>query len=205
VLDAFLDWLARLPAVPTYLVLMVLSALENVFPPVPADVAVALGAFLAQRGEVSAPLLGIVCWAANMASAAGMYAFARRHGTPFFREGWGRKLLPPEAIAALQHAYDRHGVVGIFLSRFLPGLRAGVTPFAGVVGMPPARVLVPAGLASAIWYAFLIAAGSALGRNWDAVKTVVGDANRVLAIVAVAATIALALWVWRRVRRARAE
>jgi membrane-associated protein len=146
-----------------------------------------------------------VCWAANMASAAGMYAFARRHGTPFFREGWGRKLLPPEAIAALQHAYDRHGVVGIFLSRFLPGLRAGVTPFAGVVGMPPARVLVPAGLASAIWYAFLIAAGSALGRNWDAVKTVVGDANRVLAIVAVAATIALALWVWRRVRRARAE
>ena len=30
---------------------MALSALENVFPPVPADIAVALGAFLARRGE----------------------------------------------------------------------------------------------------------------------------------------------------------
>ena len=56
-MDPFLSWLASLPTLPTYVVLMLLSALENVFPPVPADVAVALGAFLAQRGEVSAPLL----------------------------------------------------------------------------------------------------------------------------------------------------
>jgi membrane protein DedA with SNARE-associated domain len=140
-----------------------------------------------------------------MASAAGMYFFARTHGAVFFREGWGRKIMPPEAIAALQEASDRHGVVGIFVSRFLPGLRAAVPPFAGVVGMPPGRVLVPAGLASAIWYAFLVAAGSMLGRNWEAVKAVVGDANRVLAIVAFVATAALVFWVWRRARSAKAD
>src|SRR5262249_47178694 len=114
VLDAFLDWLARLPTLPTYLVLMVLSALENVFPPVPADVAVALGAFLAQRGEVSAPLLGAVCWLANTASAAGMYYLGRARGAAFFASGWPRRLLPPEAMQALGEAYKRHGVAGIF-------------------------------------------------------------------------------------------
>jgi membrane protein DedA with SNARE-associated domain len=202
VLDAFLDWLAHLPTLPTYLVLMALSALENVFPPVPADVAVALGAFLAQRGEVSAVLLGLLCWSANVVSAAAMYFFARRHGAGFFRQGWGRKLMPPEAMAALQEASDRYGILGIFVSRFLPGLRAAVTPFAGVVGMPPARVLVPAGLASAIWYAFLIVAGSTLGRNWEAVKALVSDANRILAIVALATTAVLVVWLWRRARRA---
>jgi membrane protein DedA with SNARE-associated domain len=201
VLEPFLDWLARLPALPTYLVLMVLSAVENVFPPVPADVAVVLGAFLARRGAVSVVPLGVLCWLANTASSVGMYRFARSHGAAFFRDGWGRRLMPPEVMAALQEAYARWGVLGIFLSRFLPGVRAAVTPFAGVAGMPAARALVPAALASAVWYAFLTAAGYTLATNWEAAKTLLGDANRVLGIVAVIATVAAGLWIWRRSRR----
>jgi membrane protein DedA with SNARE-associated domain len=199
VLEQFLDWLARLPAVPTYLVLMVLSALENVFPPVPADVAVAIGAFLARRGEVSVVPLGLLCWLANTASSIGMYHLARHHAA-FFRQGWGRKLVPPEVMTALEEAYTRWGVLAIFLSRFLPGVRAAVTPFAGIAGMPAARALVPAALASAIWYAFLAAAGYTVASNWEAVKALVGGANRVLGIAAVAAVLAIAFWVWRRTR-----
>jgi membrane protein DedA with SNARE-associated domain len=199
VLDRFLDWLAHLPAAATYGVLMVLSAVENVFPPVPADVAVALGAFLAQRGELSATLLGVLCWLANTSSSAGMYLFARRHAE-VFRSGWGRKLLSPRTLAALQHAYERHGMWGIFLSRFLPGFRAGVLPFAGITGMPPMRALVPAATASAIWYALLIVAGTALGLSWEGVKGLLSTANRVLALAALAAVVALGLWLWRRSR-----
>jgi membrane protein DedA with SNARE-associated domain len=202
-IERFLDWLAHLPTLPTYLVLMVLSALENVFPPIPADTAVALGAFLAHRGEVSPWLLGVSCWLANVGSAAGMYFFAQAHGASFFRAGWGRKLMPPEAMAALEEAYERYGVAGIFLSRFLPGLRAAVTPFAGVVGLKPLRALVPAALASAIWYAFLVAAGTTLAQNWEAVKGLVASTNRVLGLLALAATAFAVVWLWRRTRRAR--
>ncbi len=200
-LERLLDALASLPLVPTYLVLMALSALENVFPPVPADTAVALGAFLARRGEVSVVPLAVLCWLANVGSAAGTYVLARRHGRGFFRDGWGRKVMPPEVLAALEEAYERWGVAGIFLSRFLPGLRAAVTPFAGVAGLPPARALVPAAAASAIWYAFLAFAGYELARNWDAVKSLVGDTNRALGIVAVVVAVAGALWLRRRSRR----
>ena len=189
-LERLLDALASLPLVPTYLVLMALSALENVFPPVPADTAVALGAFLARRGEVSVVPLAILCWLANVGSAAGTYVLARRHGRGFFRDGWGRKLMPPEVLAALEEAYARWGVAGIFLSRFLPGLRAAVTPFAGVAGLPPARALVPAAVASAIWYAFLAFAGYQLAGSWDAVKALVADTNRALGIAAPSA------WPW---------
>src|SRR6266704_6099622 len=98
-----------------------------------------------------------------------MYHFARHHAA-FFRDGRGRRLVPPGVMAALEEAYARWGVVAIFLSRFLPGVRAAVTPFAGVTGMPPARALVPAALASAIWYAFLVVVGSTLGLSWDGVK-----------------------------------
>lgn len=201
--DAILDSLAGLPTVPTYLVLMFLSALENVFPPVPADVAVALGAFLAHRGEVSAPLLGLLCWGANTASSAGVYFLARAYGAAFFATGWRRSLLPPEAMDALHEAYARHGVAGIFFTRFLPGLRAAVTPFAGIAGVSPLRALVPAASASAIWYAFLTAAGATFGRNWEAVKGLLDSANRALAAAAVVATLLLGAYLWRLVRERR--
>jgi len=202
-LDRFLDWLAALPSVAQYLVLSVLSALENVFPPVPADVAVGLGAFLAQRGETSAALIGFVCWGANTASAAGMYFFARAHGEAFFAEGWPRKLMPPQTMTLLRRVYDRHGVLGIFMSRFLPGFRAGVTPFAGVVGMSPARALVPAALASGIWYSLIIAVGSTLGLNWEAVKALLEGANKGLGLVSAVLLGAASLWLWRARRHGR--
>jgi len=203
VLDRLLDALASLPLVPTYLVLMLLSAVENVFPPVPADTAVALGAFLARRGELSVVPLAILCWLANVGSAAGTYALARRHGAAFFREGIGRKLIGPGVLSSLEEAYRRWGIAAIFLTRFLPGLRAAVTPFAGVVGLGPVRALLPAALASAIWYAFLAWAGYALASNWDAVKTVVGDANRVLGLLALGSTALIVVWLWRRSRQQR--
>ena len=200
-LERLLDALVSLPLVATYLVLMALSALENVFPPVPADTAVALGAFLARRGEISVVPLVILCWASNLASAAGTYALGRRHGRGFFRDGWGRKLMPPEALAALEEAYGRWGTAGIFLSRFLPGLRAAVPPFAGVAGLSPARALFPAAVASAIWYAFLAFAGYALAQNWEAVKALVADTSRALGAVALVVAVVLVAWFWRRSRR----
>jgi membrane protein DedA with SNARE-associated domain len=200
--ESFLQWVAQLPGAAVYAVLVALSALENVFPPVPADIAVVLGAFLGRQGIVSAPLLGFLCWLGNTASSAGMYFYARAHGRRFFATGWRRKLMPPEAIAALEKAYGRYGVYGIFVSRFLPGVRAAVTPFAGVAGMRPARALIPSASASAIWYAFLVTAGSVLAQSWPRAQALLADANRALAIV-LASTAALVALLWWRSRRRR--
>jgi membrane protein DedA with SNARE-associated domain len=201
VLDGLLDALASLPRVSTYLVLMVLSALENVFPPVPADTAVALGAFLARRGQISVVPLALLCWVANTGTAAAMYAFARTHGPAFFRNGWGRKIMSPGVMASLEEAYGRWGTAGIFVSRFFPGVRAAVTPFAGVAGLGPARALVPAAVASAIWYALLAFVGYQVAENWDAVKSLVADTNRTLGIGAMILTAVATLWIWRRSHR----
>jgi membrane-associated protein len=201
-LDRFLDWLIALPTVPAVLVLMALSSLENVFPPVPADVAVVLGAFLARRAGHSAALIGLLCWAANTASSAGLYFYARSRGRGWLETGWAARLLPPEAVRALESAYTRHGVLGIFLSRFLPGVRAAVTPFAGVVGMGPWRALLPAAIASGIWYGILIVIGTAVGANWDAAHRFVDDLNRALGVAAALVTLGGVWWLWKR-RRAK--
>ena len=64
----------------------------------------------------------------------------------------GRRLLAPRSLAIIEREYLRFGIVGIFISRFLPGIRAVVPPFAGLVGLGAIRTLAPMGLASAIWY-----------------------------------------------------
>jgi membrane protein DedA with SNARE-associated domain len=201
VLDRVLDALAALPVAPTYVVLMALSALENVFPPVPADTAVALGAFLARRGEVSVVPLAALCWLANMVSAAAMYVLARTHGPAFFREGWGRKVMPNGVMASLEEAYGRWGTAGIFVSRFFPGVRAAVTPFAGVAGLGAVQALLPAAVASAIWYTFLAFVGYEVAENWEAVKALVGTTNRVLGVGALAFVSLALVWLWRRSAR----
>jgi membrane protein DedA with SNARE-associated domain len=72
-----------------------------------------------------------------------------------------------------------------------------VTPFAGIAGMSATRVIVPTALASGLWYAGLIAVGSALGLSWQAVRDVIDQSSLVLGIAGVVAAAGLAWWLWR--------
>ena len=178
-----------------------LAALENVFPPLPADTAVALGAFLAGRGRLDGWLVFGLTWGANVGSAAAVYGLARRYGRAVFRGEIGRKLLPEPVLAHLEREYHRHGTYGIFLSRLLPVWRAVVPPFAGIAGLSPARAIIPLALASGLWYGAVTFLVMRLGTNFDVVLAHLGRLNRLLGGVALVVLVALGVLVWRRLRR----
>lgn len=202
-MDAFLEFvLGQDPAV-VILVLMLLSALENVFPPAPADVAAALGAFWAVRAGISPVLVGVLCFLANQASAVGVYFWVRERGEAVRQSREFRLLLPPEIQPAVQRYFDRFGGLGIFLSRFLPGLRAGVLPFAALNRVSPLRALIPASLASLLWYVALTAAGSALGLAYDDVKSTVARVTGALGGIGILIAAVGLYLLWRSGRRAR--
>ena len=67
-----LNWLSTLPPLAVYVVLALLAAVENIIPPVPADMAVALGAFLTHRGVTTLPMVFAVTWGANVLGAVGV-------------------------------------------------------------------------------------------------------------------------------------
>jgi len=175
-----------------------LAALENIVPPVPADMAVALGAFLAARGAPISPLgVWAVTLAANVSSAVFVFLAARRFGRPFFATRLGRRLLSERALERIGAAYQRHHVWGIFFSRFLPGYRAVVPPFAGIAGLRGRQALPPVLLASALYYGLLVTVVHALGANWESVERLLGRVGLILGGMALALT-ALLLWRWRR-------
>ena len=156
-----------------------LAAVENVFPPVPADTAVVLGAFLSAGGAVSAWSIFLITWVANVSSATAVYVAARVVGRPFFRGRTGGRLLRPAALARIERLYERHGAWAIFLSRFVPGVRAVVPPFAGVAGLGALRALVPVALASGLWYGALTFFAALTIRNVGQIGAFVTRVNRV--------------------------
>lgn len=159
--------------------------MENVIPPVPSDAAVALGAFLTNRGLTTPLGVFTVTWIANLAGAAGVYFASRRYGRRVFATRMGRRLLAPRSLAVIEREYLRFGVAGIFISRFLPGIRAVVPPFAGLVHLSALRTLAPMGLASAIWYGGITLLGSVIGAEWDRINRIVLGVNRTLGAVAI--------------------
>jgi membrane protein DedA with SNARE-associated domain/uncharacterized tellurite resistance protein B-like protein len=185
--------------------LALIAIVENVVPPVPADAAALLGAFLSQRGVTSSPVVFLVVWLANVTGAIGVYLAARRYGRRLFDTAPGRRLLTPEAIGAIEREYLRFGLVGIFIARFLPGIRAVVPPFAGIVNLSPLRAGVPIALASGIWYGGLTLLGTELGANWERISAVLSGLNRTLGWLALLVVVAWAALTWLRARHRRRE
>ncbi len=188
-----------------YAFLALIAAVENVVPPVPADLAALLGAFLSHRGVTSSPAVFLVVWLANVGGAFGVYLAARRYGRRLFTTAAGRRLLTPEAIGAIEREYLRFGLAGIFLARFLPGIRAVVPPFAGIVNLSPLRAGLPIALASAIWYGGITILGAELGANWDRISVILSGVNQTLGWLAVLLLVTWGAVAWLRSRRRRRQ
>ena len=195
-------WLAGLPPAQLYGVIALLAGLENIVPAVPADTAAALGAFLAARG---APLHPWGVYAAtlvpNVVTAAGMYALARTAGRAFGETPLGRRFFADRTMRAVDRLYRRYHFWGIFLSRFLPGYRAVVVPFAGALRLPAHKALPPVVIASALWYGVVCVVAYRLGASWDAVRGALAGISGALAIAAAVVTVALVWLLWRHRRR----
>lgn len=187
------DWLI-------YLVMAGAAALENLVPPIPADVVILFGGFLISQAGGSVWLAALLVWGSNVAGALAVYGIGRQYGMRFFAGSWGRMLLRPGQLSILSAFYRRYGFMVIFFSRFLPVFRAVVPIFAGISHVGLLKTAVPLVVASGLWYGSLIYLGAAAGQNWEVIWRAFEEAGQWL----YALTLLLALfflWWWWRSRR----
>jgi membrane protein DedA with SNARE-associated domain len=200
VTDGLIAWLTHVPLGVLYLLMAAFAAVENVFPPVPADTVVALGSWLAARGQGSALWAFLATWVGNVAGAGAMYAVGRRHGT-----AWMHRRFPALGDAKnerrLQELYGKYGAASLVLSRFIPGVRALVPPFAGALRLAPLTTMLAIGTASAVWYGLVSYLAFRAGADWGALMERVTSFGRLTALVA-AVVIGVAALVWWLRRRA---
>jgi membrane protein DedA with SNARE-associated domain len=199
-IEQVLGWLTGLPPLALYLALAVAAAVENIFPPFPADTVVAFGAFLAARGEATPFGTLLSTWIGNVSGAMLVYAIARRFGAEWLSQRL-KRFGGADRKEKLLGMYEKRGMVALFLSRFLPGIRALVPPVAGAARMPALPVGLAIGIASAIWYGAITWLAYRVGSDWSALQDRIGGLSRTTAIVAsVLVAIGLAIWFVRRKR-----
>lgn len=201
-IDGLVAWMAGLPGPLVYLVVGAFAALENLVPPVPADVVALFGGFLAGQGTVSAWGAFLVVWIANVSGALVVYWLGHHYGTAFFQGRLGRFLLQPHQMEQLARFYARHGTRVIFISRFLPAFRAVVPIFAGTSGLGFVRTAIPIALASGLWYGIIVYLGATAGRNWTLVREKIEASGQWLGLAAMVLMVGVAILWWKTRRRA---
>jgi len=199
--SGILDWLGSLPPSALYVILALVAATENFVPPIPADVIVAFGSFLAAReGRSPVPTI-IAVVIGNVGGALAMFALGRRYGADWIRRHLHR-VMGEGAELRVRNWYNQYGLPALFLSRFLPGVRAVVPPLAGAIKVPAPGAIAAIGTASSIWYATLAIIAYRLGSEWDRIVEAIKTFQTGAAIVA-GAIVVIVAGTWWLVRKRR--
>lgn len=202
-MDNVLAWLGSLPDAALYVILAAVAATENFVPPIPADVIVAFGSFLAARQNRSPVPTIIAVVIGNVGGAFAMFALGRKFGAEWVRRRL--RVMGEDSERRVRHWYDRFGLPALFLSRFVPAVRAVVPPLAGAIRAPAVGALIAIATASTIWYAALALLAYRLGSRWDAVTGAIKRFEMWAGIVAGAILLVIvAIWWVRRRRPQRA-
>ena len=198
-----MGWLNNLHLGTLYVAIAGLSAFENFFPPFPSDAVVAFGSFLASRANGSAFTVLFLGWFGNVAGASVTYVLGRRYGGKAFLHRI-EKYAGPTAEERIRKLYKKYGFAGLFVSRFLPGVRAIVPPFAGAMKLPAFGVILSIASASLVWFGVITFLAFRAGDNWDLLQQYLVRSGKVAGGIAVG-TVALVIGIllWKRRGRKR--
>ncbi|QJR35072.1 DedA family protein [Gemmatimonas groenlandica] len=193
-----LAWLSSLPEPLLYGALVLAAFAENIFPPLPADTVIALGAFVAARGNGSAVGVWTATMIGNIGGAMMMYGLGHHFGLPWLMQRFP-SLFPAGATQRVTERFKSQGVLAVIVSRFLPGVRAVVPPLAGAMGIGAVRALLAMSLASGAWYGLVCVLAFRAGANADALLARIAAQQRTVGLVAAAIVVlAIAVIWWRR-------
>ncbi|MEB3302651.1 MAG: DedA family protein [Cyanobacteriota bacterium] len=181
--------------------------LENLVPPIPAELIMPLGGYLAHKGTlqlvpvIAAGLLGTVGGAwfwygiGRLINEERLEHLLGRHG---------RWLgVTPHGLRQSRRWFNHHGPAVVFWGRLVPGVRTLISVPAGIEMMPQPGFLVWTTAGSSILVILLALAGKALGENYGKVLRWMEPVGAVVLQLGVAVVVGLVLWFLLRRCRGR--
>lgn len=211
-LQPFLTWIEGLGAGSLYALMGLLAFCEGMLPPIPGDIAAAFLAFISARnGGLMLPT-ALVITTGSVGGSSVVWWVGRRFGAEWITHQLGRigmaksELKAERAEHRIEDAYRRYGWVALFLSRFIPGVRAMVPLAAGAMRVPLWETLGIMWLSSFMWYSVIVWIAMRVGRDWESVKAGMTQFAQGAGLGALGLALVLGIvgWlVWRR-RRLRA-
>jgi membrane protein DedA with SNARE-associated domain len=164
------DWMASLPPVWAYGIILGIAWLENVVPPIPGDMVVVFGGYMAGLGLLNAPLVVILGSLGGTLGFMSMYFVGHRVGTGLLDPARFR-WLPKKRIFRVKDHLQRRGFALVAANRFLSGLRSVISLTVGMAHMSPSWTWIWSAVSSVLWCTLLTVAGVVVGENWEVVSS----------------------------------
>ncbi len=181
-METFLQSLADSNPWWAYAMLFLSAFVENIFPPIPGDTVVLLGAYLVGRGILNSWQVYASTTAGSIAGFMGMYGIAYWIEWKVI-EKYQPRWLSRTKIDRVESWFQRYGYWVILLNRFLSGVRSVISVVAGLSKLDARRVFLLGMISCMVWNALLIYAGALLGRNWQEIGEFLKMYNRVVIIL----------------------
>jgi membrane protein DedA with SNARE-associated domain len=188
-----------------YFGILMMIALENLFPPIPSEVILTFGGFMTTNTNMTP--LGVVTVATlgSLLGAVVLYYIGRLLGVERLEkliDRWGRLLrVKKEDVRKADKWFDKYGYWAVFLCRMVPIVRSLISIPAGMSNMRLVPFLLFTTLGTLIWNTLLVYIGSAVGDNWHSIVEFMDlYSNVVLVIGILVAVVVLVLYI-RRARK----
>ncbi|WP_203652101.1 DedA family protein [Secundilactobacillus yichangensis] len=187
-----------------YLAIVLLIALENVFPPIPSEVILTFTGFLTLTtnltvwGSILAATLGSILGAIVLYGIGRLVSVERL--SRFVNTRTGRLLrLKQTDIERAGNFFNQRGSIAIFYGRFVPVVRSLISVPAGMAEYPLWSFIGLSTLGTLIWNTVLINAGCLAGAHWKAVLSWFEEASMmVLLVVTVVIVLSIAIHYYRK-------
>lgn len=172
----------------TYLGLFVVLMLCGLGLPMPEDVALLAGGFLAHKGITRYPITLVVSLLGVITGDNSLYFIGRGVGAnvlAFFglKKSQTRTEDSSNKLDRLHAFMQRHGHLAIFYARFFAGFRALVYLSAGSLGVPPSRFFLYDLAGAAISVPIVVTLGYVFGEQIEKVIHYIGGFQKLLWIV----------------------
>jgi len=170
--DLLLDivaWMSSLPPVWAYVIILGIAWLENVIPPIPGDMVVVFGGYMAGLTLLNPWMVIVLATVGGTLGFMSMYAIGFRLGVQLLdpdRYRW----LPKRRIQIVQDKLRDQGFALVAANRFLSGLRSVISLTVGMAHMDTSRTWFWSSVSSLAWCALLTGAGVVVGENWETVS-----------------------------------
>jgi membrane protein DedA with SNARE-associated domain len=194
----FTDWMTMIPAVWAYLVILGIAYGENVIPPIPGDLLIVFGGYLAGIGKLSLPVVILLSTAGGALGFMTMYAFGRRVGDAVF-DPHRLRWLPKKQIFKAKAWLGRWGYGVVLANRFLSGARSVISLTVGMVQMDAWKTALLCTVSALVWTGLITYGGYAVGANWEVVVGYLETYGRiVLAVLGLIVLIQVGRYLWKK-------
>lgn len=171
-----------------YLGILLLIAIENLFPPIPSEVILTFGGFLTTCTELRVPGVILFSTLGSLLGAVILYGLGsilRRERLMRLVSGrLGRSLrLRPEDVEKADVWFGRRGRGAVFFCRFIPIVRSLISIPAGMGRMETGRFLLYTAAGSLIWNTVLVSLGCVVGESWESIARRFGEYSDIAALI----------------------